>query len=330
MDAGASNCGQMVRALRALWKRGCPPDAAAKRSAARRDLRRAGACGIADAVLCGAVPARLYDTLAGAGAVRHAPAQCMLTAGDAPAFGQWAGPEEEKSVLAAAAALAVTAVGAVGSAMLNLLSPWGSRAVTQSAPPPRRAAGRHSNVRGEAPSEEEEEEEEQAAALSGMRDSGLHDPPRRGRTVRVAPRGALAVGCDTLGRVLLFDLQAGPLTAVRLWKGYRDAQVAWVDAGPRLALAVHAAKRNGLLEVWLMQGGPRVAVRRTTEAAACLVWSAHSTPADSQKLRCGRNCRLFQPGPLFGAASEAPCRAFVLEGATGQLKALQLDPDDIS
>ena len=52
-------------------------------------------------------------------------------------------------------------------------------------------------------------------------------------------------------------------------------------------------------------------------------------PADSQKLRCGRNCRLFQPGPLFGAAGEPPCRAFVLEGATGQLKALQLDRDDI-
>ena len=170
-------------------------------------------------------------------------------------------------MLAAAAALAVTAVGAVGSAMLNLLSPWGRRAVAQTAPPPRRAAGRHRNEDGEEPGEEEEEEEEEAAALSGVRDSGLHDPPRRGRTVSVAPRGAMAVGCDSLGRVLLFDLQAGSLTAVRLWKGYRDAQVAWVDAGPRLALAVHAAKRNGLLEVWLLQGGPRVAVRRTTGAA---------------------------------------------------------------
>ena len=39
-------------------------------------------------------------------------------------------------------------------------------------------------------------------------------------------RGSLAVTTDTLGRVILWDLAA--VTALRMWKGYREAQCAWL------------------------------------------------------------------------------------------------------
>ena len=45
-------------------------------------------------------------------------------------------------------------------------------------------------------------------------------------TSKHARRGSLAVTADTLGRVVLWDLAA--VTALRMWKGYRDAQCAWL------------------------------------------------------------------------------------------------------
>ncbi|KAG2484394.1 hypothetical protein HYH03_016809 [Edaphochlamys debaryana] len=51
-----------------------------------------------------------------------------------------------------------------------------------------------------------------------------------GRTVlglAPAPHGSLVAGVDGLGRVLL--VEAGQLLVSRMWKGYRDAQVAWLE-----------------------------------------------------------------------------------------------------
>eukprot|EP00891_Asterochloris_glomerata_P000897 jgi/Astpho2/897/fgenesh1_pg.00016_%23_99_t len=54
----------------------------------------------------------------------------------------------------------------------------------------------------------------------------LQDPPRRVHHLLVAPRGCLAAASDALGRVLLVDVAS--LTVIRVWKAYRNAQMAWL------------------------------------------------------------------------------------------------------
>lgn len=100
------------------------------------------------------------------------------------------------------------------------------------------------------------------------------DPARVGERLEPAPhqRGrlqgvALAATCDAYGRVGLFCLET--LRCLHLWKGYREAQVAWLRRPPRssseaaaaaaaasggmeevrLGLAIYAPRR-GLLELW--------------------------------------------------------------------------------
>eukprot|EP00878_Enallax_costatus_P010851 GHUV01011331.1.p1 GENE.GHUV01011331.1~~GHUV01011331.1.p1 ORF type:complete len:530 (+),score=153.20 GHUV01011331.1:98-1687(+) len=78
-----------------------------------------------------------------------------------------------------------------------------------------------------------------------------------------APVGALLVAPDNLGRVLLFE--GGSITAVRLWKGYRDAQCGWImpppshPARPLGLMLVLLAPRRQTLEVWLPRSGQRLA-----------------------------------------------------------------------
>ena len=262
------------------------------------NLSRAGAVSIAVGLLAGPLPLTLSDELLAAGGDARPCSTCILSAGEEPAFGQWAGSEAQRGVLGAAVALAATAVTAVGTAMLNLLSPWGrtgSGSAAAARKQPRRSASGASVA-------SEEEEEEPPAALPGAAGALMHDPPRRGRALALSPRRGLLAGADTLGRVLLFELRAGHLMqARRLWKGYRDAQLAWVElAGGEQALAIHCARRGGLLEVWRVSG---------------------ESPAF--RLRCGRNCRLFAPSPPFGGAAAAAARgAFVLDGE-GELRQLE-------
>ena len=101
---------------------------------------------------------------------------------------------------------------------------------------------------------------------------GIHDSRRQGESIALSPDHKLAVTTDGFGRVTLFDVHRG--IAVRMWKGYRDAQVAWAQvcedessdrsdrssALPRRAMfLVIYAPRRGILEVWTAQQGPRVA-----------------------------------------------------------------------
>lgn len=57
---------------------------------------------------------------------------------------------------------------------------------------------------------------------------GLSDPKREGDLIYASPNKALSAVCDTMGRVTLIDNKHG--IAVRMWKGYRDAQCGWVEA----------------------------------------------------------------------------------------------------
>ncbi|XP_053191076.1 rab3 GTPase-activating protein non-catalytic subunit [Scomber japonicus] len=101
---------------------------------------------------------------------------------------------------------------------------------------------------------------------------GLPDSRRHGESICLSPCNTLAGVTDDFGRVTLMDLARG--IAVRMWKGYRDAQLGWLQvpeergdrqnsptaSHPRrhaLFLVIYAPRR-GILEVWAMQQGPRV------------------------------------------------------------------------
>ncbi|KAM3595515.1 uncharacterized protein V6R79_024591 [Siganus canaliculatus] len=100
---------------------------------------------------------------------------------------------------------------------------------------------------------------------------GLPDSRRHGESICLSPCNTLAGVTDDFGRVTLLDLARG--ICVRMWKGYRDAQLGWLQvpeergdrqfspsASPRrhaLFLVIYAPRR-GILEVWAMQQGPRV------------------------------------------------------------------------
>ncbi|XP_052787528.1 rab3 GTPase-activating protein non-catalytic subunit-like isoform X1 [Mya arenaria] len=98
---------------------------------------------------------------------------------------------------------------------------------------------------------------------------GLPDQRRAGLCVSLSPNNTYAATTDSFGRVILIDVAQG--VAARMWKGYRDAQVGWVEVreeeGPHSAsrqsrsaqfLVIYAARR-GILEIWLAGNGPRVA-----------------------------------------------------------------------
>ncbi|XP_062295888.1 rab3 GTPase-activating protein non-catalytic subunit isoform X3 [Scomber scombrus] len=101
---------------------------------------------------------------------------------------------------------------------------------------------------------------------------GLPDSRRHGESICLSPCNTLAGVTDDFGRVTLMDLARG--IAIRMWKGYRDAQLGWLQvpeergdrqhspsaSHPRrhaLFLVIYAPRR-GILEVWAMQQGPRV------------------------------------------------------------------------
>ncbi|XP_060128975.1 rab3 GTPase-activating protein non-catalytic subunit [Zootoca vivipara] len=123
---------------------------------------------------------------------------------------------------------------------------------------------------------------------------GIPDSRRHGERICLSPCNSLAAVTDDFGRVLLLDVTRG--LAVRMWKGYRDAQIGWIQIvedlhereaekvdfspfgtpqGPsRVAqFLVIYAPRRGILEVWSTQQGPRVGA-----------------------FNVGKHCRLLYPG----------------------------------
>ncbi|XP_063697435.1 rab3 GTPase-activating protein non-catalytic subunit isoform X2 [Culicoides brevitarsis] len=98
---------------------------------------------------------------------------------------------------------------------------------------------------------------------------GLCDFTRQGSRIWLAPKGQLAVVADNLGRVILIDCNKG--IALRVWKGYREAQCCFVEVVEKLQknmeknqrrraqLLVIYAPRRQCIEVWALQRGPKVA-----------------------------------------------------------------------
>ncbi|XP_076280641.1 rab3 GTPase activating protein [Lasioglossum baleicum] len=105
---------------------------------------------------------------------------------------------------------------------------------------------------------------------------GLSDITREGYSVMSSPNKMLSVVSDAMGRVILIDNRRG--VAVRMWKGYRDAQCGWIEAEEekhsdankaftkfkqtshlRTALfLVIYAPRKGIIDIWSTQQGPKI------------------------------------------------------------------------
>ncbi|XP_075974743.1 rab3 GTPase activating protein [Anticarsia gemmatalis] len=108
--------------------------------------------------------------------------------------------------------------------------------------------------------------------------NGFYDGQRHGNVVAVSPDRRLAAIVDNFGRVAVLDVTRGHL--IRLFKGYRDAQCAFVqifevdDKKPQLSVVKELKRaifliiynpKKGLIDIRLMQRGNRVAAFTATK-----------------------------------------------------------------
>jgi hypothetical protein len=162
------------------------------------------------------------------------------------------------------------------------------------------------------------------------RDFQFADADKALRRLVPSPSGHLLLATDAAGRVLLLD--AADLLVLRLWKGFRDARVAWVrrpgaaaaDATPPIAACAVAilAPTRGVLELWEPHGAllararlPKVpahlagAVRLISVAG-----SRHTVPTPAERHGAA------------AAAASAPCAA-LLQPAPAAVSLLVLLPE---
>lgn len=123
----------------------------------------------------------------------------------------------------------------------------------------------------------------------------IPDMRRTGLSVSMAPGKRLAAVTDDFGRVTLVDVQRG--VALRMWKGYRDADCGWLEVegewgGTKrlVAFLLIYAPRRGLLEVWTPQQGPRVAAFNVPKQSR-LIYTPH-TLLGVNSVR-GVRCKVF-------------------------------------
>ncbi|EAT38427.1 AAEL009668-PA [Aedes aegypti] len=138
---------------------------------------------------------------------------------------------------------------------------------------------------------------------------GLCDIQRNAFSVWLAPNYTLAAVADNLGRIILVDCMKG--IALRIWKGYRDAQCGFVEVAEKQAkdavtkqdrrkamfLVIYAPRRS-VLEVWSLQNGPKVGAF-TAAKNGQLVYNTHSfmgVSSNSSKVKyTGHGCTFFDP-----------------------------------
>ncbi|PIO69272.1 hypothetical protein TELCIR_08917 [Teladorsagia circumcincta] len=105
-------------------------------------------------------------------------------------------------------------------------------------------------------------------------------------------RGLVAI-VDHIARVILIDIVNRQI--IRIWKGYREATVAWINSSNNeqtaLFLAIFAPRR-ALLEVWNVQSGVRVGALHVDPAGVLLDGGVAS-------VLCGTHNPKFQRDAFF-------------------------------
>ncbi|XP_072760669.1 rab3 GTPase-activating protein non-catalytic subunit isoform X2 [Anoplolepis gracilipes] len=105
---------------------------------------------------------------------------------------------------------------------------------------------------------------------------GLSDIMREGDCIVCSPNKMLSVISDAMGRVLLINNKRG--VAIRMWKGYRDAQCGWIEVTEERDRGIHRninksgrktllrnalflviyAPKKGVIDIWNVQQGPKI------------------------------------------------------------------------
>uniref|UniRef100_A0A4W5MM32 RAB3 GTPase activating protein subunit 2 (non-catalytic) n=1 Tax=Hucho hucho TaxID=62062 RepID=A0A4W5MM32_9TELE len=185
---------------------------------------------------------------------------------------------------------------------------------------------------------------------------GLPDSRRHGESICLSPCNTLAGVTDDFGRVMLLDVGRG--IAIRMWKGYRDAQLGWVqvsegrgESSPSAPLPrrhaqflVIYAPRRGILEVWGTQQGPRVGAFTVGKHCRLLyagyrLMGVNSVTSQGWQLHTQQVC-LFDPATgalrtvtvpfhlaLSDKKSERAKDMHLLKRLTTLLKSRELEPD---
>lgn len=163
---------------------------------------------------------------------------------------------------------------------------------------------------------------------------GICDIQRQGFNVYLSPDHNLAVVTDNLNRIILIDCNRG--VALRIWKGYRDAQCSFIRAKEKSAtttnkkgsstnenekrkalfLVIYAPRRS-CLEIWALQHGPKVAAFTVCKNGQ-LIYNTHGligiNPNVKVKTTPTNMCLFFDPNdetikeicvPFHCALSEA-------------------------
>lgn len=129
------------------------------------------------------------------------------------------------------------------------------------------------------------------------------DKERYATSIVSSPDKRLAAITDDFGRVLLVDVTNW--LVIRIWKGYRSAQCGWTEVkknpdkrgSPYASFLVIYAPKRGLLEIWSVQRGPRVAA-----------------------FNVGKNCRLLYSGyKMLNMRAESKQKSSTNANPTSQL-----------
>lgn len=154
----------------------------------------------------------------------------------------------------------------------------------------------------------------------------IFDTNRIADAIVLSPSNRLAAITDNFGRVLLMDTESGLI--VRMWKGYRNAEIGWVSVADakepaKMAecLVIHAPRRR-LLEIWFAQVSKRLVATKVPKNCSLLRVEGSILGSDSAAHGRLHSCFLLNPrGQLY--IFEVPSYLLELEEDQKDAKDLQ-------
>lgn len=166
---------------------------------------------------------------------------------------------------------------------------------------------------------------------------GLCDLQRVSMNVWLAPGNRLAVVSDNLGRIILVDCCRG--IALRVWKGYREAQCSFIRVAEKLAknsdkihrrhaiFLVIFAPRRSCLEIWGLERGGKIAAFSVSKYGQ-LMYSAHSlmgvTNSSKVKYASTTTCTFLDPSDLTLKEIVVPFHCAITDENSKTVKDLHL------
>lgn len=121
-----------------------------------------------------------------------------------------------------------------------------------------------------------------SVALASLID--FEDSKRKVLRMKLDPSGELVAAADNLGRVTLYDIRLN--VVVRLWKGVRDARLAFssreLDSKVHTSLAIYAPQL-GLLSFYAMKHGPCLRIVPIPCGSQCQIYTTVDRSGSSNR-----------------------------------------------